>query len=201
MSDKKRLGFAGWSSVIATWVGIAGAAFGGWTAIEQQQKAIAAEQAQAEKDYDLMLKQLDQEVKATFLETFRMFEIFNRSEQLKAREKIYLDGVEGTPADNLTLNDVFIYFDFFDALQICVLSNTCDAYVASELFQPYAIDAWTKLQTDVVAYRAEEQKPKFGMGVEWLAGLEVEPGEELSAEATAEQTQPAAEAQPSAVAP
>lgn len=179
VSDKK-VGFAGWSSVIATWVGVVGVGIGGWTAIDQQQKAIVAEQAQAEKDYELQERQFEQEVRATLIETFRMFEIFNRSDQLAAREKIYMDGAEGAPPDTLKLNDVFIYFDFFDALQICVLSKTCDMYVAADLFQPYAVDAWSKLQADVVSYRSEAGKPKFGLGVEWLAGLEVEPVQEVA---------------------
>jgi hypothetical protein len=37
--------------------------------------------------------------------------------------------------------------------------------------------------------------------VEWLAGLVVEPGQELTAEELAAETQPAAEAQPSPAAP
>ena len=174
----EKTGFAGWSTVLATWVGIIGVGIGGWTAIDQQQKAIAAEQQQAEKDYALQEKQFEQEVRATLIETFKMFEIFNRSDQLAAREKIYMVGEDGGPSDELALNDVFIYFDFFDALQICVLSMTCDEYVAAELFQPYAIDAWTKLGPEVTAYRTEAAKPKFGLGVEWLAGLVVEEEEQ-----------------------
>ena len=170
MADKM-MGFADWSKVIATWAGVVGVGIGGWTAIDQQQKAIAADQAQAMKDYELQLRQFDQEVRASLIETFRMFEIFNRSDQLAAREKIYDYGEEGVPADALKLNDVFIYFDFFDALQICVESNTCDAQVAAELFQPYAVDAWARLEDEVAEYRVEAGKPKFGLGVQWLAAF------------------------------
>ena len=187
----EKMGFAGWSTVFATWVGIAGVGIGGWTAIDQQQKAIVAEQQQAEKDYALQEKQFEQDVRATLIETFKRFEIFNRGEQLAAREKIYMVGENGGPSDALALNDVFIYFDFFDALQICVLSLTCDEYVAAELFQPYAIDAWTKLEPEVAAYRTEAGKPKFGLGVEWLAGLVVEQGEQAP---EPEPAQPPAEA-------
>ena len=170
----EKLGFAGVSTIIATWVGVIGAGVGGWTAIDQQQKAITADQAQAAKDYALQERQFNQDVKATYIETFKMFEIFNRSDQLAAREKIYNDGTEGVSPDALKLNDVFVYLDFFDALQICVLSETCDEYVASELFKPYAVDAWNKLSAEVTAYREAEGKPKFGLGVEWMAALEVE---------------------------
>lgn len=170
MADKM-MGFADWSKVIATWAGVVGVGIGGWTAIDQQQKAIAADQAQAMKDYELQLRQFDQEVRASLIETFRMFEIFNRSDQLAAREKIYDYEEEGVPADALKLNDVFIYFDFFDALQICVESNTCDALVAAELFQPYAVDAWAKLEDEVAEYRVAAGKPKFGLGVQWLAAF------------------------------
>jgi hypothetical protein len=170
----EKLGFAGWSTIIATWVGVIGVGIGGWTAIDQQQKAIEADQKQAEKDYELQERQFNQDVKATYIETFKMFEIFNRSDQLAAREKIYDDESAGTGSSALKLNDVFIYFDFFDALQICVLSGTCDAYVASELFKPYAVDVWTKFKDDVDGYRQSENS-KFALGVEWLAGLEVAP--------------------------
>lgn len=173
MADKK-MGFAEWSTVVATWAGVVGVGIGGWTAIDQQQKAIAADQTQAMKEYELQLRQFDQEVRASLIETFRMFEIFNRSDQLAAREKVYDYGEEGVPADTLKLNDVFIYFDFFDALQICVESNTCDALVAAELFQPYAIDAWAKLQDEVAEYRVAAGKPKFGLGVQWLAAFKPE---------------------------
>lgn len=169
----EKTGIAGWSRIIATWVGVIGVGIGGWTAIDQQQKAIAAEQVQAEKDYALQERQFQQEVRASLIETFKMFEIFNRSDQLAARERIYADGTDEAPSGAMKLNDVFIYFDFFDALQICVLSKTCDEYVASELFKPYAVDVWNKLGADAVSYRTEANKPKFGEGVEWLAGLEV----------------------------
>jgi len=53
------MGFADWSKVIATWAGVVGVGIGGWTAIDQQQKAIAADQAQAMKDYELQLRQFD----------------------------------------------------------------------------------------------------------------------------------------------
>jgi hypothetical protein len=73
----EKLGFAGVSTIIATWVGVIGAGIGGWTAIDQQQKAIEAEQVQADKDYALQERQLNQDVKATYIETFKMFEIFH----------------------------------------------------------------------------------------------------------------------------
>ena len=170
----EKLGSAGISAIIATWVGVIGAGVGGWTAIDQQHKAIAAEQAQAEKDYALQERQLDQDVKATLIETFRMFEIFNRSDQLAARERIYAEVTGEAEAQELKLNDIFIYFDFFDALQICVESGTCDAWVASELFRPYAVDVWDKFKDDVADYR-KTNNPKFGLGVEWLAELQPMP--------------------------
>lgn len=195
----EKTGIAGWSKVIATWVGMIAAVIGGWTAIDQQQKAIAAEQAQADKDYALQERQFQQEVRASLIETFKMFEIFNRSDQLAARERIYAEGTDEAPAGVMKLNDVFIYFDFFDALQICVLSKTCDEYVASELFKPYAVDAWNKLGADAISYRTEANKPKFGEGVEWLAGLEVvvADAEETAepAPAVEEEPQPAASGQ------
>jgi hypothetical protein len=189
----EKTGIAGWSKVIATWVGMIAAVIGGWTAIDQQQKAIAAEQAQADKDYALQERQFQQEVRASLIETFKMFEIFNRSDQLAARERIYAEGTDEAPAGAMKLNDVFIYFDFFDALQICVLSKTCDEYVASELFKPYAVDAWNKLGADAISYRTEANKPKFGEGVEWLAGLEVVVAEQ---EETAEPAPAAVEEAP-----
>lgn len=167
MAEKS--GFAAWSTVIATWVGIVGAGIGGWTAIEQQQKAIEAEQIQAQKEYDQLERQFLNEVKTSYLETFKMFEIFNRTDQLAAREKIYASMADETDT-TLKLNDVFIFFDFFDALQICVINGICDQYVAEELFKPYAIQVWQEFKEDVATYRTA-QNPKFGEGLQWLAEL------------------------------
>jgi len=189
-SVAEKLGFAGVSTIIATWVGVIGAGIGGWTAIDQQQKAIEAEQVQADKDYALQERQLNQDVKATYIETFKMFEIFNRTDQLAARERIYADAAADSTAGELKLNDIFVYFDFFDALQICVLSGTCDEYVASELFKPYAVDAWTKLKDDVAEYRKTDN-PKFGLGVEWLAELQVAAPADADQVATPETSAPA----------
>lgn len=193
-----KLGFSGWSTIIATWVGIAGAGVGGWTAIEQQQKAIEAEQKQAqkeleqaEKEYDQQERQFLAEVKTTYVETFKMFEIFNRSDQLAAREKIY-DFMSEPTKQNLKLNDVFIFFDFFDALQICVINEICDQYVADELFKPYAKDVWGVLQDDVTLYR-EEVNPKLGIGVEWLALLTTSQPEDEAAPAAGTAPPPAAQ--------
>jgi len=184
-------GFATWSRTIATWVGVIGVGIGGWTAIDQQQKAIAAEQAQAEKDYELMLRQFDQDVKATYIETFKMFEIFNRAEQLRAREKIYADELDGP--DAMKLNDVFIYFDFFDALKICVEDFICDPDVAAKLFKPYAVDAWELFEADAVAYRETDARRKtFGQGVEWIAKFD--PATLMPEEAAGEAPAPEAEA-------
>lgn len=165
----EKTGFAGWSTVIATWVGIVGAGIGGWTAIEQQQKAIEAEQIQAQKEYDQLERQFLNEVKTSYLETFKMFEIFNRTDQLAAREKIYASMADETDT-TLKLNDVFIFFDFFDALQICVVNGICDQYVAEELFKPYAIEVWQEFKDDVSTYRTA-QNAKFGLGLQWLAEL------------------------------
>lgn len=131
-------------------------------------------------------------MKTTYVETFKMFEIFNRSDQLAAREKIY-DFIREPANQNLKLNDVFIFFDFFDALQICVINEICDEYVATELFKPYAEDVWKVLQDDVAMYR-KETNPKLGIGVEWLALLRPSPpGEEaVSTEGSA----PSSAAQP-----
>ena len=199
-----KLGFSGWSTIIATWVGIAGAGVGGWTAIEQQQKAIEGEQrqaqkelAQAEREYDQQERQFLAEVKTTYVETFKMFEIFNRSDQLTARKKIY-DFMSEPTKQGLKLNDVFIFFDFFDALQICVINAICDQYVATELFKPYAEDVWNVLQEDVATYR-EQTNPKLGIGVEWLAMLAPSPpGEEAG---SVEGAAPPSAAAPSAAQP
>jgi hypothetical protein len=163
------MGFAGWSTVIATWVGIVGAGAGGWTALEQQQAQADKEYAQAVKEYELQEAQFNAEIKATYLETFKMFEIFSRSDQLAAREKIY-DYMADPSSVDLKLTDVFVYFDFFDALQICVESGICDMAVSIELFKPYAVEVWNSMHPEVLGYR-ELGNPKFGLGVEWLAML------------------------------
>ena len=103
----------------------------------------------------------------------------------------------------LKLTDVFVYFDFFDALQICVESEICDMAVSIELFKPYAVEVWNSMHSEVLGYR-ELGNPKFGLGVEWLAMLpemevpvdDTEIVDKAAPEETVAEDAPAAESAP-----
>jgi hypothetical protein len=52
------------------------------------------------------------------------------------------------------------------------------------------VDAWTKLKDDVAEYRKTDN-PKFGLGVEWLAELQVAAPADADQVATPETSAPA----------
>lgn len=150
--------FAGWSAVLATWIGIAGAVAGGYRALETYEKEVA--------------KMED----ARVVQTFALFDMFNNSERLHARQRIF-DHIhnEGTAAqgEELSRNDIYVFVDFFDALQICVERDLCDRDLSKRLFQSYAVPVWDELGEAIVASR-DENDPEFGGGLEWMAHLDHE---------------------------
>ncbi|WP_395648350.1 hypothetical protein [Terricaulis sp.] len=154
----EKMTFAGWSAVLATWIGIGGAVAGGYRALETYEKEVA--------------KMED----ARVVQTFALFDMFNNSERLHARQRIF-DHIhnEGTAAqgEELSRNDVYIFVDFFDALQICVERDLCDRDLSKRLFQSYAAPVWDELGTVITASR-DENDPEFGSGLEWMASLDRE---------------------------
>lgn len=150
--------FAGWSAVLATWIGIGGAVAGGYRALETYEKEVA--------------KMED----ARVVQTFALFDMFNNSERLHARQRIF-DHIhnEGTASqgEELSRNDVYIFVDFFDALQICVERDLCDRDLSKRLFQSYAGPVWEELGEVITASR-DENDPEFGSGLEWMANLDHE---------------------------
>ena len=164
----------------ATWVAVAGGGYGFYTSIVEGREAReAAEQKQVER-WNEEDKAAAKEISGTKAQTLKMFEIFNSSELLQARDKIYdyLDMTE-TAQSRLKLNDVMIYFDFFDALSLCIIEGLCDQPTAVKLFRDYAVEAWDGLEIEIVEMRSPAGgrifvDKQFGEGVEWLMaqGLE-----------------------------
>ena len=124
------------------------------------------------------------------VQTFALFEMFNSTERLQSRQKIF-DHIHG--GAEYSANDLYIFVDFYDALQICVDRNLCDQDLAVRLFQSYAVPVWDELKSAIVGARTESD-PHFGGGLEWMATLPLPSttaptdSQETSAPANAQET-------------
>ncbi len=183
----EKMGLVGWSTILATWVGIAGGGFGLYTTIHDNQEAAAKAQALAEKEFAAQSEAWEKEISGQKAQTLRMFEIFNGGEMLAAREKIY-DYIQLPENAEPKLTDILIYFDFFDALKICVENYLCDQDVAVRLFQGYSLDAW-QLEGDVKLMR-KEFDILFADGVEWMTNLPAAPEVSIAEAATSPDPEP-----------
>jgi len=180
MAEEKRKGtsFAGWSAIIATWVGIVGAGWGGFQALAK---------------YDAEIKHT---ADASVVQTFVLYDMFNRSDMLAVRQRVsdalsltpdLSDDEAGAspaepaaaaqpaeavskPESQVSPNDLVVYVDFFDAVQVCVERKLCDADLVDRLLKPYAV--YNELKTDIDKVRADEKeldlRHQFGSGIEWL---------------------------------
>ncbi len=156
--------FAVWSSTIATWVSIFGAAGGGYVALQTYDEEVA--------------KMED----ARVVQTFALYDMFNSAERLTARQRLF----EHIQSDaELAASDLYIMLDFFDALQICISRDLCDQDLAVRLFQSYAVPFWDGLDSVIVNSRTDSD-PYFGSGLEWLAGLPLPVRSDAPADPTAE---------------
>ncbi|MCX7359497.1 MAG: hypothetical protein NT015_15320 [Alphaproteobacteria bacterium] len=145
----ERMNLAAWSGVLGTWISIAAAGVGGYTALQTYNEEVA--------------KMED----ARVVQTFALFEMFNTSERLQSRQRVMDAANNATPFEG---HDLWVTLDFFDALQICVDRNLCDQDLAVRLFQPYAAPIWNGLGDEIIAGRTASD-PNMGSGVQWLAGL------------------------------
>ncbi len=145
----ERMGLSGWSAIIGTWVTIFGGFGGGFAALNTYSEEVA--------------KMED----ARVVQTFALFEMFNSAERLEARESLFAHTKNGADLD---ANALYVVLDFYDALQICVERNLCDSDLAVRLFQSYAVPFWDSLGETITASRTESD-PRFGAGLEWMAGL------------------------------
>lgn len=182
----EKMGLVGWSTILATWVGIAGGGFGLYTAINDNQEAAAKAQALAEKEFVAQSEAWEKEISGQKAQTLKMFEIFNSGEMLAAREKIY-DYIQLPENAEPKLTDILIYFDFFDALKICVENYLCDQDVAVRLFQGYSLDVW-HLEDDIKMMR-KEFDILFADGVEWMTKLPAPPEVSIAEAAAAPATE------------
>ena len=95
----ERMNLAAWSGVLGTWVSIAAAGVGGYTALQTYNEEVA--------------KMED----ARVVQTFALFEMFNSSERLQSRQRVMEAANNDAPLEG---HDLWVTLDFFDALQICV---------------------------------------------------------------------------------
>ena len=169
----ERMGFGGWSGVIATWVSVAGALVGGYLALQTYSEDVA--------------KQED----ARVVQTFALYDMFNSSERITSRQHLFAHIHDNT---EYTANDLYIFLDFYDAVQICVERNLCDPDLSVRLFQSYAVPVWDEMKGSIVASRTDSD-PNFGAGLQWMAAQPVprpfDAPETTSAPAAAETTAPA----------
>ena len=180
MAEEKRKGtsFAGWSTILVTWVGVIGAGWGGLQALAK---------------YDEEIKHA---ADASVVQTFALYDMFNRSDMLAVRQRVgdalamtpdlsdeeasTSPGENGSstqpteaasqPASQVAPNDLVVYVDFFDAVQVCVERQLCDADLVDRLLKPYAL--YSNLEAEITQVRADEKdlnlRHQFGSGIEWL---------------------------------
>lgn len=175
-------GIGRWSAILATWVGVLGAGWGGLEALAK---------------YDEEIKRT---ADASVVQTFALYEMFNRAEMLDVRQRItealalgplQLDlapeaaptSGEGDPAADAPTEeppespqsqvspfDLVVFVDYFDAVHVCVERRLCDPDLVDRLLKPYAI--YDALKGDINAVRDSEKnlglRHQFGSGIEWL---------------------------------
>jgi hypothetical protein len=168
----ERGGFIAWSGVLATWTGIASALVGGYFALQAYKADISGR------------------ADARVVQTFALFQAFNSGEVLASRKRVMAafsgDQVQPTgfeilgdqkgkfpPGVVINDQDLFVFVDFFDAVDICVSRNLCDSGLVRDLFRPYAAGNLQRLKPWIDRVRNEEtnialDRP-FGAGMEWIA--------------------------------
>lgn len=165
----ERMGFGGWSAVVATWVSVIGAFGGGFLALQTYSQDVA--------------KQED----ARVVQTFSLYDMFNSSERLQSRQKLFKHMRDG---EDYEPNDLYVFLDFYDAVQICVQRDLCDRELAIRLFQSYAVPIWDSMKRDITSARTDSD-PNFGAGLQWMASQPLPPplpGMHVEPEATAPET-------------
>ena len=150
----ERMNLAAWSGVIGTWISIAAAGVGGYTALQTYNEEVA--------------KMED----ARVVQTFALYDMFSSEDRLQARQRI-LDAANG--GTEFTGHDLWLTLDFYDALEVCVKRNLCDQDLAVRLFQPYAAPIWNGLNAQIVGGRTESD-PNMGGGLQWMASLPMPSG-------------------------
>lgn len=175
---RKKTTIAGWSAVLATWIGIIGAGWGGLRALAT---------------YDEEIKRT---ADATIVQTFALYDMFNSSQMLSVRQNVSVflqqaddltnqesstspvetdttptsPEITSPPNSQASSNDLFVYVDFFDAVHVCVERKLCDADLVDRLLKPYAI--FSGLKPYIEEVREEERslnkRHQFGSGIEWL---------------------------------
>lgn len=146
---RERTGLAGWSAIIATWVGIFGALGGGFMGLAKYGEEV------------------DKMEDGKVVQTFALFEMFNSSERLASRQRIFEYMQKGGELNN---NDLYVFVDFYDALQVCVDRSLCDKDLSVRLFQSYAVPVWKEFDELIIGARTESD-PYFGGGLQWMANL------------------------------
>lgn len=187
VTGRKKTGVVGWSSIFATWAAVAGAGWGGFEYLSKYEKEIKRSE--------------DSHV----VQTFALYDSFNRAEMLQIREKLFRlpgsafevapDAEEATagaaPAisasatsqsaadpesEVFTSGDLFVFVDFFDAVQVCVERALCNADLVDRLLKPYADFDFLKARINEVREGEKENNSRhvFGEGLEWIANVDLQ---------------------------
>ena len=76
----------------------------------------------------------------------------------------------------LSQPDLYVYVDFFDAVQVCVQRALCNADLVDRLLKPYA--DFELLKDRIVQVREAEKdqqlKHVFGEGIEWINATDLQ---------------------------
>ncbi len=156
-----RTTLAGWSGILATWLSVGCAIVGGYLGLQAYRIDIAGR------------------ADARIVQTFELFSKFNSGEILASRQKILSELYQRSNRENaptIADNDLFLFVDAFDPVDICTQRNLCDPELVQELFGPYAVGTFEDLRPSIERVRSQEAqfafRRKFGSGMERIAAQE-----------------------------
>ena len=147
-----------WFSALPAWIGVIGALVGGY--------------------FGLGTYALDVEKKADarVVQTFDLYELFSSEAYVESRNRVLDSIYRGEDASD---NDIYLFVDFFDVVQICVERDLCEEQLVEELFRPYAAGSYDGLSEFINFVRRSEGQfelsREFGAGMEWLANGRSDP--------------------------
>src|SRR5262245_40804770 len=138
------------SAVLATWAVVIGTLAGGYAALSTYRQ-------EAEKTLDDREKQ-----SFTLVQHFISRDFLTiRDKMLKVVRVAETCGDIAVPMKEMTESERFAFFEFFDIVQACTETHTCDDTLVERVFVPYANGHWPVLKTYVQNVRRQEAAHKL----------------------------------------
>ena len=152
----------GISTVLATWAVVLGTLAGGYAALNTYRQEAA--------------KTLDDRQKQTFALVLHFISkdfLAIRDKMIKVVRAAEKCSDTAVPLGEMSESERFAFFEFFDIVDTCTETRTCDDAFVERVFVPYANGHWPVLKVYVENVRRGEEphklKTPFAAGLERLA--------------------------------